>query len=313
MSASSDNDWQTARERGAGLWRILIIFYCYKILGRQITRAIVGILFCCAFPFLRGPRRHSRDFLDKIAKIRGVPAKKYSSFRHLLTFTFSLLDKVAGWSQAIGMNKLAIKTDEGWQAINKVYHEKKGAFVVCSHLGNIELFRAAFLNDKISKNLKINIVIATAISSTFARAMQTINRNAGDRLIEVLTLGIDTAMILEEKIKRGEMIIMAGDRVLGRITSKTATTLPFLGVPADFPNGVFRFAASLDCPVFAIFTLPENDGGAIYVYELENVPATTSARERAAQLQKQFVCRLESMALEHPYQWFNFFKFWKND
>ena len=357
MSQTQNNDWQNARERGAGLWRILIIFYCYKILGRHITKAIACVLFCFAFPFLKLPRQFSRDFLDKIARAKGVPASHFSTFRHLLNFVFSLVDKLAGWSNAIGMENLAIKTPEGWDAITRVFQAKQGAFVICSHLGNIELFRAAFLNNEISKRLRINIIIATQISSTFAQAMQIINGNAGDKLIEVHTLGIDTAITIEEKIANGEMVIMAGDRVLGRATQKSATALPFLGVPANFPNGVYRFAASLNCPVFAIFTLPQNNGGEIYVYELvesrelrlvesrelrvessknpvpanENllnpilptvvsnsvnsvnsaVPANSHAR--AQNLQKQFVAILEKMTLAHPYQWFNFFKFWKDE
>lgn len=345
MSQVQNNDWQNARERGAGLWRILIIFYCYKILGRRITKAIVCVLFCFAFPFLKLPRQFSRDFLDKIARAKGVPASHFSTFRHLLNFVFSLVDKLAGWSNAIGMENLTIKTPEGWDAINRVFQAKQGAFVICSHLGNIELFRAAFLNNEISKRLRINIIIATQISSTFAQAMQIINGNAGDKLIEVHTLGIDTAITIEEKIAKGEMVIMAGDRVLGRVTQKTATSLPFLGVPANFPNGVYRFAASLNCPVFAIFTLPKNNGGEIYVYELENseewrvesgenVPANenllnpipsmvvsnsvnsavpANSHARAQNLQKQFVAILEKMTLAHPYQWFNFFKFWKDE
>lgn len=312
-SVPANDNWQTEREHGAGLWRILIIVYCHKILGRRVTKCIAALIFCFAFPFMARPRKFSRDFLDKVARAKGVPAKKFSTFRHLLSFVFSLVDKLAGWSDAIGMDKLSIKTPDGWREINRVFHAGQGAFVICSHLGNIELFRAAFLNDEISERLKINILMATKISPVFSKAMRRINRRAGDKLIEILSLGIDTAVKIEEKIAAGEMVIMAGDRILGRATKKSAGTLSFLGTPANFPNGVYRFAASLACPVFAIFTLPENNGGGIYVYELKNVPAAeeNDVRARAETLQKQFVALLEKMTLEHPYQWFNFFNFWK--
>ncbi|MBO7408615.1 MAG: acyltransferase, partial [Paludibacteraceae bacterium] len=44
--------------------------------------------------------------------------------------------------------------------------------------------------------------------------------------------------------------------------------------------------------------------------ELLQVDYSLPRHERAHNLAQQYASRIEQMALEHPYQWFNFFDFW---
>jgi predicted LPLAT superfamily acyltransferase len=105
--------------------------------------------------------------------------------------------------------------------------------------------------------------------------------------------------------------VIAADRnaVRGGRTVKA----PFLGAPADFPQGPWILAALMGAPVFLIFCIKEQGVYHIY-YEpfAEQLALPRSGREAAvAELAARYAARLEHYCRKDPYQWFNFFSYWQ--
>jgi predicted LPLAT superfamily acyltransferase len=88
----------------------------------------------------------------------------------------------------------------------------------------------------------------------------------------------------------------------------------FLGAPAKFPQGPFRVAMLLQRP--AVMMVGVYRGGNRYdvFFELLAPAPETRARDSASWLDatmRNYVGRLEHYCRAAPYNWFNFYDFWK--
>jgi predicted LPLAT superfamily acyltransferase len=120
-----------------------------------------------------------------------------------------------------------------------------------------------------------------------------------------------TAMLLAERVGRGEFVVVAGDRVPVAAKPRVAQA-DFLGAPALFPVGPYVLASVLQCPVYLLFSMRR--GGRYEVhFELfrETLRLPRQGRDAAlAALAAGYAARLEHFCLRAPGQWFNFFDFW---
>jgi predicted LPLAT superfamily acyltransferase len=116
---------------------------------------------------------------------------------------------------------------------------------------------------------------------------------------------------IEETIDRGCFVGILADRSLG---DEGQARIPFLGEKAAFPVGPFRIAAMLRRPIVLMFALYR--GGNRYDVHFERltdwsgVPAR-GRDEAARQALAAYVKRLEHYCRAAPYNWFNFYDFWK--
>jgi predicted LPLAT superfamily acyltransferase len=130
-------------------------------------------------------------------------------------------------------------------------------------------------------------------------------------------IGADTIIVLKERIAAGELVIIAGDRTPAR--GGQASEVRFLGQPAWFPRGAFILASLLEAPVYFMFAVRERDEDFDSPYGFYVHRAATelsgSRKERQAKIQAlmaEYAARLEALCLRHPYQWYNFYDFWKS-
>ncbi|HYY61923.1 MAG TPA: glycosyltransferase family 2 protein, partial [Burkholderiales bacterium] len=123
--------------------------------------------------------------------------------------------------------------------------------------------------------------------------------------------GPETAVMLKERIDRGEILVIVGDRTPAAENGRSTSAL-FLGQAAPFPQGPMVLAHLLECPVYLFFCLKQ---GARYALHLERfaerVELPPRAREEAiARYVAEYAARLEYYCREAPLQWFNFYDFW---
>ena len=94
-------------------------------------------------------------------------------------------------------------------------------------------------------------------------------------------------------------------------------TVPFLGTPAAFTDGPFRLAALLRRKV--IFMAGIYLGGDRYDVRFEllaDFGQRCDGPERERRIEAAvtaYAQRLEALCREHPYNWFNFHDFWRED
>ena len=90
--------------------------------------------------------------------------------------------------------------------------------------------------------------------------------------------------------------------------------LPFLGQPAGFALGPFQLAAMLKRPVVLMVGIYQ--GGRRYDVHFERIAdfSDVPVQDRPGLVRwaaGRFADRLEHHALSSPYNWFNFYDFWK--
>jgi predicted LPLAT superfamily acyltransferase len=195
--------------------------------------------------------------------------------------------------------------------LNEPFHcdlNGKGALFIGAHLCNLELTRAlAAGGRKAAVNAVIYVEHGRSLFDTLARA----NPDFSVNLIHVAEVGPGTSIELKEKIDRGELLVIVGDRTPPGERGRTCT-VDFLGAPAPFAKGPFILAALLECPVYLFFCLKEADGYRIHFERFdERVVLPRAEREaRLQELLQRYAHRLEAYCLRAPYQWFNFYDYW---
>jgi predicted LPLAT superfamily acyltransferase len=130
---------------------------------------------------------------------------------------------------------------------------------------------------------------------------------------DIISLGhIDAMLRIAERLDRGAFVGILGDRTLG---DEPVHEVTILGERAYLPTGPMRAAAILRRSV--IFMVGLYRGGNHYHVVFEPIadfsavtPKTRDAAVRAAV--ERYAALLDRHCRCDPYNWFNFFDFWRN-
>jgi predicted LPLAT superfamily acyltransferase len=129
---------------------------------------------------------------------------------------------------------------------------------------------------------------------------------------DIVSLGrIDAMLNIAERLDKGAYVGVLADRTLGE---EPAQAVQFLGERAYVPTGPMRAAAILRCPVFFMVGLYRggNRYHVAFVRVADFSATSVGSRELAVQAAIQrYVEVLESYCRSDPYNWFNFFDFWR--
>ena len=315
--------WSGLAERGSVLG-LKTIFVCYRILGEKAARCLLYPIIGYFFLTGKKARTASLDYLRRVHRQRGMALREpgckpvckpgwRDSFRHMLAFGQSGLDKLAAWMGGMDSKRIAFPNRDEFE---RLVASGRGVVLIGSHLGNLEMTRALAVSEH---QATVNAVVYTDHAQRFNELLMQANADFGVNLIQVSHLGPETAILLKEKIDRGELVVIVGDRTppAGSHNSRVSP-IEFLGAPAPFAQGPFILASLLDCPVYLFFCLREGDGSDGYRIHLEHFAERidlprASRQERLLEYMQQYARRLEYYCLMAPEQWFNFYDFWRND
>jgi len=301
--------WARLEERGvyAGLG---IMLWIHRVFGRIGFGILLYPVIAYFFIGGGGARRASRSFLERAHIHRGGSFDEmpgwWQSFRHFMAFGDALLDKLEAWSGGISEDDIVYHNRK---IFDELHQSGQGGLLIASHLGNMEVCRAL---GELSLGLKLNVLVHTKHAANFNRLLHRVCPDSSVSLIQTTEVDPGTAMMLHERVARGEFVVIVGDRtpVTGSMRTSWA---PFLGHQAPFPQGPYILASLLDCPVQLIFCLKRNHRHHI-VFEAFADRIKIPRRNRNAPLEEwthRYVRRLEHYCESDPYQWFNFFDFWR--
>lgn len=310
--ASEQPHWSRTQERGTVLG-IKLLLAIYTLLGRGVFNLILrGVM---RYYHLTGKRARnaSEQYLFQLkayAEQQNIelPAE-LTSYNHLLSFGHTMLDKLAAWKGDFSAENLTI---HGQDQFENMVANQQGVLILGSHLGNIELCRAL---GRRHSNIKINALVFTEHAERFNSVMKAVNPQSDLNLIQVTSMGPDTAILLQQKLEQGEWIVIVGDRTS---TSKEGRSVwaEFLGKEAPFPQGPFMLASVLKAPVFLLFGLRDDSQAkphfnVYFEHFSDRIELPRKTREQSLkQVVQQYADRLQHYTLKAPLQWYNFFNFW---
>jgi predicted LPLAT superfamily acyltransferase len=159
--------------------------------------------------------------------------------------------------------------------------------------------------------LRLTILTHTAHAPRFNRLLAAHDPASQAGLLQVGEITAATAVLLEERVSRGEWVAVAGDRVPPGPAGR-AVGAPFLGREAPFPVGPYILADLLRCPVMLLFCLRLADGYRLVLEPFaDRLSLPRVGREALlGAAAARFAGRLEHHCRQAPLQWFNFFPFW---
>jgi predicted LPLAT superfamily acyltransferase len=304
--------WSQVAERGS-LWGMRFTAWSYRRLGRHACGVLVHAIVAYFFLTDQTGRRASAAYLRRIyatpegRAILGRPPGRWQSFLHYREFALSIVDRIGIWFGHVDDFSYEMV---GEKYLDRVAEEGRGAIVVGAHLGSFDALR--LLAER--RNSIVNVLMFTANAERINTLFRELSPDTDARVIRVDPESIDSVFVIRECLRRGELVAILGDRIEPGDQNRTAR-IPLLGDSVELSQAPFLLAALLDCPVLMVLALREGAGRySVFAEKLaDRVRLPRSEREKgAAELMTAYAARLEFHCKRYPFQWFNFFDYWKD-
>ena len=310
--------WHEQGEQSAGRWRMCFMWCLYAWCGKGLLKLVTVPVMACIYPFAKPARAALREFYGVLGE--GDPSAPRAThlrmFRHMLGFAWSLADKTDACTLKKDLPAMTVRDDAGWRAFRDLSAAGKGAFLVSTHVGTVEVLPA--LPSALARSNAFPVPHVHAFQqmghdAVFTKMFMKHFDASALTLHAVEDIGVETAVRMQEAIGRGELVLMAGDRV----SAGSGKTLAhgFLGRPCRWPKGVFAFAKLMESPVF--FVTCVRTGWNAYearfrLFDRSDDPIDAGGRLQMTVLGRmldRYVAFLEEETRAHPEQWYQFYRF----
>ena len=317
---NKENHWISTQEVISTNRPLKLTLFLIKMFPSFIVHALV---FPVSFFFFLGAKKakmHYKNFLKQMKEYtKGKFPKSMNSYFWILSFSFSIVEELEGWLGKIKYKNI-IKHDDALPELISLLENGKGAFLIGSHLGNLDLLRSlsSFCETGVSKKISVTTVMNMTVTKELNNTLKEINSDFETNIIDSDSVGPEAIFAMQEEIQNGGLVIILGDRTSAH--SERSIKHDFLGKTANFPYGVFLIATLLKAPVYFVFGIRDKNNAIlskshIFVEKSKIDFANCTDREAKAKIPElcdEYVTTLEKYCIKYPYQWYNFFDFWQN-
>ncbi len=292
-------EWLQKKERGSVLW-LGIMRRLSLLFGRRLSRVVV---YGIAWYFLlsaKSVRQASRAYLERVLR---RPAGWRDLYRHILTFSTTIHDRLYLLNNRYDLFDIRIFDAE---RVHALHASGSGCFLFGAHLGSFEMLRSVARDNP---NLRVCVAMNPENARQINASLAAINP---DVMLDIITLGpLDAMLEIHHRLQGGAMVGLLADRASG---PDRYLELPFFGSAAPFPTGPFRTAVMLRHPVYFMAGLYR--GGNRYDVHFELLtdftgPPMANRQDEVCELLTKYVAALERYCYAEPFNWFNFYDFWK--
>ncbi len=225
--------------------------------------------------------------------------------RNYYIFGQVILDKVALMS--------GVKTDftydfDGENYLHQLAEQGEGAILVGAHFGNWEI--AGQLLQRI--NVKVHILM---LDAEHEKIKAMLNKTMSHRSLNIIPIKSDMShlLLIKKAFDNKEFVAMHGDRFLGNAKHFSCN---FFDRKADFPTGPFYMAMKFGVPITFVSALKESDKHYhFFATEPKEYKNFGKPKQRDAQIKiimQAYISNLKELMKAYPYQWFNYYRFWKS-
>ena len=294
-------DWSERPEAGSP--RIIAgSIALVRRIGRGAARVLLAPVALYFF-LRRGPeRRASRAYL---ARVFGRPAHWWEALRHMHTYSQTMLDRV--FLLAESFRRFDIRV-EGLDRLHAAMDRGRGVLLLGAHVGS---FEALSVLKQERPNLPLKFVMDPLQTQACNNLLYQLNPDVSGQIIEVGTDPGEFALQLQAVALRGGVIGLLGDRIRD---GEAAVSAEFFGAPARFPAAPYLIASALKLPVVLGFGIYRGGNRYDLHFELFADDLRIARGQRAEELRdvvQRYAARLEHYLRSAPYNWFNFYDFWR--
>ncbi len=274
-----------------------IFVYSIKKLG--IRTAYIVLLFVAFYYFLFA-WSSNRVMYHYFRKRQNFSVRRsiVGIYKNYYVFGQTLLDKT---TISMGFRDRFTYEFDGIEILKSLVKEKKGGILISAHVGNFEI--AEYFLDDINSDINIHLVTTDLERDVIKNYMEQIRVKSSIKFI-VIQEDLSHIYQITDALSRNELICFTGDRFFeGNKTLEEN----LLGGLAEFPAGPYHIASRLHVPVAFVYVMKEPN----LHYHLYTRKANFKHRD-AQQLLKEYCTSVEEILKKYPYQWFNYFDFWKS-
>lgn len=293
--------WLHQRERSnRAILRLMV--WISLTFGRAIGRVVLYGIALYFVLFAPHARRASRAYLSRAL---GRWAEWSDCFQHVLSFASTIHDRIYLLNGRFDLFDIEV---HGADALEAALASQSGALLIGAHLGSFEALRAV---GRGRAGLKVAILMYEVNARKINATLEAINPAATE---DIIALGrMDSMLTVRDKLAQGYLVGILADRALGD-RGEAMVDCDFLGQPAPFPLGPWRLAAMLERPVFFMAGLYLGGNRyRIHIEPLADFKGTPRAGRDVAihAALERYSERLTHYCRSAPYNWFNFFDFWR--
>ncbi len=298
-AAAPQAEWVRRPERSSMAMLRLMTWISLR-LGRAPARLVLAGISLYFLLFAPAAKAASRLYLRRAL---GRAPRFADLYRHFHSFASTIHDRVFLLNARFDLFEVDV---HGEDVIRQVLAAGRGAFLMGAHMGSFEAVRAI---GRRQPGLRVAMVMYEENARKLNAALAAINPAA---VQDIVPLGqLDSMLRVQACLDEGMVLGVLGDRSLGE---DPTVRVPFLGADAEFPLGPMRLAAMLKRPV--LFMSGLYLGGNRYAIHFERLadfsdierPGRAAAIEAAV---RAYAACLERHCRAAPYNWFNFFDFWR--
>ena len=293
------SSWAQQPERGS-MTMLRLITWISTALGRRQARVLLHLIAGYFLLFAPTARRSSRTYLTRVL---GQPARIRHIYRHFLTFAATIHDRIYLLNSRFDLFDIDVHQPA---VIDAAIAAGQGVLLLGAHLGSFEVLRAV---GRQHPGLCVVMVMYEQNAKRINAILSAINPAAEQNIIPLGRM--DSMIRVQEQLGNGALVGLLGDRSFGL---EKVQSIAFLGEPALWPSGPFRMAAILRRPIFFMVGLHTGPGKyEIFFDELADFTNVERADREAAlhRAMDKYVNLLDEYCHFAPYNWFNFFDFWR--
>ena len=219
-------------------------------------------------------------------------------YRSCYSFAKAVMDRFAVYADY----EFDVTVENKHLYYDRVGKDSGGFVMLFSHVGNTEM--AGYFLKTPDKRLHI-LAYGGESPVVMANRTKVLERN-NIGMITVYPNDLSHIYRINEVLQAGDILAFGADRLMGDKT----ISCRMMGDEAKLPAGAFQICAAMKQPVLLVFVIKESDRAyRVYCEELK-IDSSVPRAQRAQYLADRYAERLEQMALQYPYQWFNFYDFW---
>jgi predicted LPLAT superfamily acyltransferase len=294
--------WQAQHERG-NRFGLRLLTWAALHLGRRVIFFLLCFVVSHYFLVATKARKASREFLTRALQ---RPPTRWENYCHLLTFAIVSIDRIYFLSGREAMFDVRVHGNELFNDF-----PNRGCFLLTTHLGSFDVIRVMGMGER-SQALPVNIVLDVQHNANALQLLQSLDPELASGVIDARTAPAALALRLSEAIAAGKLVGIMADRCT---KGDRIVPLNFLGEPAHFPQGVWQLASILQAPVIMCFGLYKGRNRYDLHFELISEQLGSSRKDRGEAIAAgmfAYVNRIEELARENPFNWFNFYDFWQD-
>ncbi|MCG5540244.1 MULTISPECIES: LpxL/LpxP family acyltransferase [unclassified Halorhodospira] len=298
--------WQNLQERGSPLALRTIRWIALRV-GRPFARSLLPAITLYFLLTAGHARQASRQFLRRAGFER--PHLGHV-FRHFYTFAAVILDRVYFTRGDLQRFDLRLHIDPG---VRDHLDGGHGALMLGAHFGSFDALRAVGLQ---YGDLRLRVLMHYDSGQLIVRLLDALNPQMAQTVIPLGTP--QTLLRTKEWLDDGGTVALLGDRLLQTDDPSRRRTVNchFMGHPTRMPTGPLHLAARTRKPIILFFGIYR--GGNRYDIHLEWLVGQDEvdridAPETVQRVIQRYADRLEAHARNAPYNWFNFYDYWRND